>query len=76
MPKKTKRRLLEERIVALQTELHMVRTYLLPQLEQARADFGNLINYFEAKFNEFEQWFAGFQTDDPKPKPKKKGKRR
>ena len=67
---------LEERILELKKEIRAVRTHLVPELEHTRADFGELINYFEAKFNELEQWFDGFQTDEPKLKPKKKGKRR
>lgn len=67
-----KRSELNKRILALQEEIRMVRMHLLPELESARADFGNLINYFEAKFNEMERWF---EEEEPPPQPKGKRKK-
>ena len=65
---------LEERILELKKEIRAVRIHLVPELEHTRADFGGLINYFEAKFNELEHWFETVEIDKPKSKSKSKSK--
>jgi hypothetical protein len=43
-----------EALKILQEDVRACRVHLVPKLEHTRADFAELINYFEAKFNELE----------------------
>jgi hypothetical protein len=53
--KLTKLRTSLEALTRVRDDIRSCRVHLTPQLEASRADFGNLIAFFEAKFNELER---------------------